>query len=321
VPTALTSDGQSLYFADQKDEQETRFFARSFDGATLSLLVAEPYIGGRVSVTTDGTFLYYFASDDGGSSLVHLKRVPVGGGAVEKIASADYLDGNLAIDDTYVYWLTLPPAEVGGDGSGPTSTTLWRAAKAGGNPEQLIAPTDGWPIGLAVGGKSIFFATRLNSERDEWGKLIWHYTLYWVARDGGNPVLFDTSTTAPDPFLVSEDKLYWTRDGAVYSFAPSAGTPSVITRPVTDTNLYAGATALLSDGANLYAIWNTRTDTCDGMLFRFSLSTGSSEAVTKNGQLNCTTVGMAINSSSVVVLSSDQDSQGDNQDVFTTFAK
>jgi hypothetical protein len=130
-------------------------------------IVAAPIGGGAVTelahsvgfqtiagIASDGAHLYFC---DGGNAAANrraaVRRVPVGGGTAETIATGFPRDGRPwrpAVDATHVYWLVT--------GTPPNGHALMRAPKAGGPVTVLVRGEAAYGYHLALDTSSVYWA-------------------------------------------------------------------------------------------------------------------------------------------------------------------
>jgi hypothetical protein len=107
---------------------------------------------GASSIAVDASHVYASVDDSGGSGTGSIVKVPIAGGAAVTLASGQLNNGELAIDNTYVYWADL------GDGTQMHNTdgSIMRVPKAGGSVVTLAANVDG-PRSLVLANNYVYF--------------------------------------------------------------------------------------------------------------------------------------------------------------------
>ncbi len=92
---------------------------------------------------SDAYFIQYYDGD--------VRRVPLAGGPDVVVASTSPTQigaGEIALDETYVYWVVAKPADEGG--------AVYRARKSGGSAEAFAGKVDS-PLGITVDERAIYW--------------------------------------------------------------------------------------------------------------------------------------------------------------------
>jgi hypothetical protein len=139
VVTILVDDTNVYYFTPvmcepNECEHDGTLVALPKDGAPSSTLATG--LGGIGTAVVHAGFIYWVDGTEDGTDV---RRIPVGGGDVQVLASGFALI-SLAVDDTYAYFI---------DTNGGTERTsgLWRVPIVGGAKEAIVVSNS---VGLAV---------------------------------------------------------------------------------------------------------------------------------------------------------------------------
>jgi hypothetical protein len=121
-------------------------------GPKLSLVTNMGPSAADLRLAVDASYVYASVDDSGGSGTGSIVKVPIAGGSAVTLASGQLNNGELAIDDTYVYWADL------GDGTQMHNTdgSIMRVPKAGGSVVTLAANVDG-PRSLVLANNFVYF--------------------------------------------------------------------------------------------------------------------------------------------------------------------
>jgi hypothetical protein len=178
-----------------------------------------------MAIEVDGADVYFISS-------YGLKKVPIAGGAVVDIASAENASFSaIAADATHVYWTnyTLPGSTM-------------RIAKAGGVPD-TINTGDDWPSGLLLRNGRAYWTVLGSDEIKE------------APVAGGSVAVFASAQPGPRWGLAADNTyLYWLTEGewpnSLYK-APLAGGPPVLvaSSPLPDSSMI---TTLVVDATHAY---------------------------------------------------------------------
>lgn len=164
-------------------------------GGTLESLSKDD--SGVTCVGVDASHVYYSLATAG-----EVKRIPKNGGAAETLVTGMPDPDNLAVDDTYVYWINESE-------DAPAGASLMRMAKSGGTPLSLatgaIVAKAGYgrttQDGLAVTSESVVWI-------DEGGGAV-----YLVAKQGGSITTLMTGLQRPTAVVAFEGHAYVTTAG------------------------------------------------------------------------------------------------------------
>jgi len=153
-PGAMALDQANVYWSDG-----------ALSGATLQKV---PLAGGTAQQLATGIWAsnivvdasYVYASLDDSSGTGSIVKVPIAGGAAVTLAPAQLNNGQLAIDSTYVYWVSL------GDGTQMNNTngSVMRVPKAGGTVVPLAANVNG-PRSLVLANNFVYFGNRVSIQK------------------------------------------------------------------------------------------------------------------------------------------------------------
>jgi hypothetical protein len=179
APVNISVDMSNVYWVEGGSIGETERFGRiarvAHDGAAETILV-ESAEGGPFTV--DDTHLYF-------ANGFTIKRVPISGGAVERLAIGGSYVADLSTDGTHVYWIQDPTSAIskvsvnGGGitnlagGRGPAGVirldathVYWldhddvikRIPKEGGTPATVVGPVPGFVTDFVVDGVNVYFS-------------------------------------------------------------------------------------------------------------------------------------------------------------------
>jgi hypothetical protein len=155
-----------------------------------------------LGLVVDGDYVY-FATGGFEKADNAVKRVPVGGGAVETLASGDFVvSGHLTTDEGFVYWTNEWPG------------TVMRVAKTGGKSTTLL---DGQtrPMYVALDDKFVYFTTY--AKEAPGGQVA------RVAKLGGAVETLATGHPYLSGLVVDEQAAYWTSPSGLWKQAKSGG--------------------------------------------------------------------------------------------------
>lgn len=159
-------------------------------GGKAEAIVTEK-VGIGIDMATDGVKVYWanhgYYSPGQPTAPGAIYAVPVAGGPAEVIADGQMAQGNVALDDKYVYWTTY--------------AGVMRRAKSGGAVETVLAIGDKEGVDkLAVDTESVYFGYRGAGES--------RWALKKVAKGGGEPVILAKTFSAKE-FVVTEAAVYF----------------------------------------------------------------------------------------------------------------
>lgn len=181
APQHVAARGGTVYWTEG-----SRVMAGSACGGAPVLLAEGQNNPSRI--VSDEEFVY-FANDNTSGEV---KRVPMGGGAIETLASGQFLVRDLATDNDRVYFTT--------------NNQIMAVRKDGGSPSAL-ATGELDPTGIAVDEENIFW---INAGTETTGG-----TIRKMAKSGGRPTTIEelgpsTSGTS-DHLVLDETRGYWGR--------------------------------------------------------------------------------------------------------------
>ncbi len=144
----------------------------TFEGATYGSLLLQ--------MAVSSGYVYWDVVDASFQNQTYSKsdvyRVPIGGGNVTHLAACgeDFSNGNLAVDDQAVYWIsraakTLEPT----DPSAPTTGAVWKLPLDGSPAAPLVGLTAAMiggaePPAIAAGGGAVFWITNAGFTNTLW---------------------------------------------------------------------------------------------------------------------------------------------------------
>ena len=178
-----------------------------------------------LGIVADGGFVYFVT---GGFAKAQnaVKRVPVSGGAVETLASGDFVvSGYLATDEAFVYFTSEWPG------------TVMRVPKAGGPVTTLLAEQPR-PTFVALDDKFVYFAT--------YAKEAPGGTIARVSKQGGAAETVASAQPYISGLLIDERDFYWVSTTGLWK-QPKAGGAATRLSPEKQH-----LTRLVSDGRDLF---------------------------------------------------------------------
>jgi len=210
----IATDGNNVYVADSWTIKKVPVGG----GPADSLAQANFYIW---DVATDGAYVYWIDNEP----LANVERVPVGGGAKEKLGAGDKA-GRMRLAGGWVYWTSH-------------DDTILRVPAGGGAVETLAG---GLPFlsDIACDGEFVFF-----SEQDT-GRI------RKVAAGGGGATLVVSGSALWSPYVLAVDhaSLFWTNQEEVAYVSKSGGEQKMIANLLATLPFFPEAIAV--DGNVVY---------------------------------------------------------------------
>ncbi len=212
-------DDSTIYFSTYSADGGA-IMSMPKDGGAPTLIAA--VASGRLAV--DDSYVYA----NSGMSLI---RVAKTGGTPEVLASTGDVT-SFVIDDSYVYWIDLPPL----DGGFLRPANVLRVAKDGGPPETLAS--DAWGISaLGIDDGGVYWGALTN---DESGRLV----RFDKASAATTTVCTGNDCLAPEAIAADGTHVFWTGVDRIDVANPDADggfTPVVRTSSsVPDMKVHAG---------------------------------------------------------------------------------
>lgn len=159
-------------------------------GETPSFMATGQGISGRIAVNSTHIYWVSYVLATG---LGALRRVPLGGGAIETIASNQYYTQGIAVDATHVYWS-------GKNGSNAASTGIMKVPLAGGTITTLTTG-QGSASRLALDATHVYWLIDQN----------WGYVRK-VPKAGGAVITLAQAQWQPHSIAVGPANVYWTTE-------------------------------------------------------------------------------------------------------------
>ncbi len=185
-----------------------------------------------IGIAIDESYVYWGAFGAGA-----VRRVPICGGPITTLATDQNPIGNtIAVDATYVYWLSGPnPA-----GSAEPSSIIMRIRKTGGAPESLtpnigLAPVTPFALGAAAVYGSVGYPLPLDA----------------IPLDGAPPQVLVSTAGFLGAIAVDSAHVYWA-SGTTISEAPLDQAAQGIGTPLAFASLATMPNALVTDASSLY---------------------------------------------------------------------
>jgi hypothetical protein len=163
----------------------------------------------------DATNVYWTNYQDG---LV--RKIAIGGGSPQTIASGQAGPTTIAVDTTSVYWTDHATTDIG---------SVMKVPLGGGTPV-VLASNQQMPYGIAVDTTNVYWAA--------------YETLMAVPLGGGTPATLVTAQQPIYAFTIDSTELYWSSYGTLSKVALTGGTPVSLAAVQTAAGIAVDATSL-----------------------------------------------------------------------------
>lgn len=138
-------------------------------------------------LTTDATHVYFFTHDG------DVRRVSMGGGAVETVATKQEPIMAIAVDDGHVYWSTWGPHA---SGSYKPYGKIFRAPKTGGA-SAVVADKQTAPVSLALDETHVYWTNIASGE------------VVRARKSGGSVLVLARGQSMPHAIALDAREAYW----------------------------------------------------------------------------------------------------------------
>lgn len=156
--------------------------------------------GGSTHLAVDATHIYFSDSRAG-----TISRIPISGGPVEVLASAQNNPGAVVVDATNVYWSN----QAAGSGA------VMKVPLAGGTPTTLALDGD-IPGDVTIDAANVYWSTPYSADGSLSG------SIEKVAIAGGSAVAITSPTNGAVPLIIDGNNVYWPTSGNIMK-TPLAG--------------------------------------------------------------------------------------------------
>jgi hypothetical protein len=196
APTPLVADFENVYWANTTDLVQLPLSGGT--PVTLTTLATANFYG----IAVDGSTVY--GADDGNAVI---EAVPIGGGTVATLATAQTGVDGVATNGSSVFWAL---------GNSLTGTVM--SIPVGGTTMATVASSQNVPIALVADSATVYFANQGDSTAAD-GSIV------KIPMGGGTPVTLASGQDTPTAIVQDSSYVYWNNYGAVLGVTAALKVP------------------------------------------------------------------------------------------------